>query len=66
VQEGLFDKADDARRVRLMQTVDNLNGRFGRGTVSFASAGRRMRPWRLRRELLSSRYTTTWDDLQRV
>jgi DNA polymerase V len=66
VQEGLFDQADDTRRVRLMRTVDNLNGRFGRDTVSFAAAGRRRRPWKLRREFLSPRYTTNWDDLLRV
>ena len=52
VQEGLFDKKDDARRVTLMRTVDRLNLRFGRDTVSFAATGRQ-RPWKLRRELLS-------------
>jgi uncharacterized protein DUF4113 len=39
-RSGLFDKADDARRVMLMRTVDRLNTRFGRDTVSFAAAGR--------------------------
>src|SRR5271154_1860765 len=39
VQEGLFDKADNPRRVALMRTVDRLNLRFGRDTVSFAAAG---------------------------
>ncbi|HTW53386.1 MAG TPA: Y-family DNA polymerase [Stellaceae bacterium] len=66
VQEGLFDKRDDARRVMLMRTVDRLNLRFGRDTVSFAAAGRRQRPWKLQRELLSSCYTTAWDGLLRV
>ena len=65
VQEGLFDKADDARRVALMRTIDRLNLRFGRDTVSFAAAGCR-RPWKLRRELLSPCYTTAWDELLRV
>jgi hypothetical protein len=36
VKEGLFDKADNPRRVALMRTVDRLNLRFGRVTVSFA------------------------------
>ena len=66
VQEGLFDKKDDARRVMLMRTVDRLNARFSRDTVSFAAAGRRQRPWKLRRELLSPCYTTAWDGLLRV
>ena len=39
MQEGLFDKADNPRRVALMRTVDRLNLRFGRDTVSFAAAG---------------------------
>jgi len=34
VQEGLFDKADTPRRVALMRTVDRLNLRFGRDSVS--------------------------------
>ena len=42
----------------LMRTVDRLNLRFGRDTISFAAAGRRQRPWGLRRELLSPCYTT--------
>lgn len=65
VQEGLFDKADSPRRIALMRTVDKLNLRFGRDTVSFA-ATRRRRPWKLRRELLSPCYTTAWDELLRV
>lgn len=65
VQEGLFDKKDDARRVMLMRTVDRLNLRFGRDTVSFAAAARR-RPWQLRREFVSPCYTTAWGGLLRV
>jgi DNA polymerase V len=65
VQEGLFDKADDVRRVALMRTLDRLNLRFGRDTVSFATAGCR-RPWKLRREFLSPCYTTAWNERLRV
>jgi DNA polymerase V len=65
VQEGLFAKADSPRRVALMRTVDRLNLRFGRDTVSFAATGCR-RPWKLRREFLSPCYTTAWDELLRV
>jgi DNA polymerase V len=65
VQAGLFDKPDDARRVTLMRTLDRLNLRFGHDTVSFAAAGCR-RPWKLRREFLSPRFTTAWDEFLRV
>jgi DNA polymerase V len=65
VQEGLFNKADNPRRGALMRTVDRLNLRYGRDTVSFAAAGRR-RPWKMSREFLSPCYTTAWDELLRV
>ncbi len=45
VQEGLFDKRDDARGVTLMGTLDKLNQRYGRDTLAFAAAGRRQ-PWK--------------------
>jgi hypothetical protein len=44
-----------------MRTVERVNIRFGRNTVSFAAAGRGHRPWKFRRELLSPCYTTAWD-----
>ena len=65
VQEGLFDKADSPRRVVLMRTIDRLNLRFGRDTVTFAAAGIR-RPWQMSRKFLSPCYTTAWDELLRV
>jgi DNA polymerase V len=65
VQDGLFDQKDDARRVTLMRTIDRLNLRFGRDTVSFAVAGRK-RPWTMQRARLSPCYTTAWNDLLRV
>jgi DNA polymerase V len=43
-----------------MRALDQLNLRFGRDTVSFAVAGSR-RPWKLRQEFLSPRYTTAWE-----
>lgn len=39
VQDGLFDKADSPHRVALMCTIDKLNLRYGRDTLSFAAAG---------------------------
>jgi DNA polymerase V len=51
-------------RVMLMRTVDRLNILFGRDMVAFAADGRR--PGKPRREFLSPRYTTDWDELLRV
>ena len=65
VQESLFDRKDDARRITLMRTLDNLNSRFGRNTLTFAAAGRHQ-PWKMQRDRLSPCYTTAWDELLRV
>ncbi|MGE4194184.1 MAG: Y-family DNA polymerase [Pseudodesulfovibrio sp.] len=49
----------------LMRTVDALNNRWGRDTVSFAASGIK-RGWRMKREMRSPRYTTVWDELLTV
>ncbi|MDX7951786.1 Y-family DNA polymerase [Lichenihabitans sp. Uapishka_5] len=65
VQGSLFDRHDDARSLARMQALDALNARFGRGTVTFASMGRKP-GWKLRTEFISGRYTTAWEDLLKV
>ncbi|BDQ34033.1 Y-family DNA polymerase [Pseudodesulfovibrio portus] len=49
----------------LMQAVDSCNSRWGRDTVSFAASGTR-RSWKMKREMMSPRYTTVWDEILRV
>ena len=65
VQGGLFDAPDDARAKARMLAVDKLNGRYGRDTVRFAATGIG-RAWKLRREFISPRYTTCWEELLTV
>ena len=65
VQAGLFDRPDDARSIRRMRALDQLNARYGRGAVAFGTAGVR-HGWELRREFISPRYTTEWNELLRV
>ncbi len=65
VQAGLFDAPDNPKSVARMKALDALNARFGRGTVAFGTA-RKRQPWGLRREFISPRYTTVWDELLRV
>ena len=65
VQGGLFDRPDDARSIARMQALDALNAKFGRGTVTFASMGRKP-GWKLRTDFISPRYTTAWEDLLSV
>ena len=47
---------------KLSATVDAINSRLGRGTIFFAAAGTAQK-WRMKRAMLSSRYTTRWDEL---
>ena len=65
VQGGLFDTPDDPRSIARMQALDALNAKFGRGTVTFASMGRKP-GWKLRTDFISPRYTTAWADLLKV
>jgi DNA polymerase V len=55
VQGTLFDQPDTPARKRLMRTVDSLNVRYGRDTVTYVASGRR-RAWKLRSDQLSARY----------
>ncbi len=55
----------DDRRGALMQTVDQLNRRYGRDTVKIASSGVEG-DWQMKRAKLSPRYTTCWKDIPKV
>jgi DNA polymerase V len=62
VQSGLFDRPDGPRSKARMLAMDSLNRRFGRDTVTYATAGTG-RAWVMQRGSLSSRYTTDWSEL---
>jgi DNA polymerase V len=62
VQGGLFHTADTPARRGLMADLDNLNRRYGRGTVAFAAGGIQ-KAWQLRSDQRSPAYTTRWDEL---
>ena len=65
VQGGLFDLPDDPRSQARMRALDQLNGRFGRGTITIGTAASRQ-GWKLRSEFISPRYSTDWRELLRV
>ena len=52
-------------RTRLMQAMDPINSRFGRGSLMLVSAGGigDLPVWGLMQERLSSRFTTDWAGL---
>lgn len=50
---------------KLMQTLDTINRKMGKHTVQLGGV-RKKAPWQIKRELLSPRYTTRWDELLQV
>lgn len=64
-QLNLFDElAPRHNSARLMQVLDQLNAKNGRGR-SILPAGIQQQ-WQMKREMLSPRYTTRYGDLLRV
>ena len=60
------DACGDGRRQRLMRSLDDINGRFGRNTVIFGAQGMGHAPWHMRQEHRSPRMTTCWDEIPLV
>lgn len=71
ISQGELDLEDegsaggDISAPLLMQTLDAINQRYGRGAVLLASAGlgSEQRPWRMRQERKTPGYTTCWEDM---
>ncbi len=47
---------------KLMQTLDALNQRYGRGAVKVSTQGA-FKDWEMRQERMSPNYTTCWDEV---
>ena len=64
-QELALEDDDVVARGHLMATLDGLNLRYGRGTVSMASAGLAgdRRAWSMKQERRTPAYTTDWNDI---
>jgi DNA polymerase V len=58
----LLDEARRARLDRLMRVVDEVNRKFGRDTLRFASVAE-IHPWGSRAGYLSQRFTTRWREI---
>lgn len=67
VQQGELDLEDDMVRdkTRLMAALDNINERYGKGTMKIASAGLtgERREWSMRQERRTPAYTTCIEDM---
>lgn len=65
-QLNLFDEnAPRQNSEKLMEVLDHLNAKDGRGTLYFAGQGIQA-TWQMKREMLSPRYTTRFCDLLKV
>lgn len=64
VGSDLFGTGDDRSR-RLMEAMDRINQRWGKGTLRYASEGFRQ-DWRMRSGKRTPGYTTCWSDIPTV
>ncbi|WP_262562730.1 Y-family DNA polymerase [Acaryochloris sp. CCMEE 5410] len=63
IQGHLWEKDEGwEKRKRLMSIMDEVNDRFGRGTLEIAASGLRQ-TWRMQSKWRSPRYTTCWTEL---
>ena len=61
-QETLFDAPPDPRHRKVMALMDTVNARYGRDTLRLLTSGL-TRPWGMRQEHRSPRYTSRWSEL---
>jgi DNA polymerase V len=63
VQMNLFHSSREGEKeIALMKTMDEVNQRWGRGTLIHAASGF-SRPWWMRQTRRSARFTTSWAEL---
>ena len=64
VNMDFFEEPDEKNMV-LAEAMDKINHKFGRNTIFTAGEGIR-RPWTMKQEYLSRRFTTNWNELPEV
>ena len=65
IHQGELALSDEHGRGGLMQVLDEMNHRYGRGTLCMASAGLAgtRRVWTMKQQRRTPQYTTRWEDL---
>ena len=63
IQPDLF--IPDHYNGNLMKCLDNVNHRYGDGTLKIATEGHHEK-WQMRREFLSPQYTSQWRDIPKI
>lgn len=65
IQHHLFAEPDTEIKKKLMDKIDNINFSMGNDVIKYASSGI-LRNWRMRQDYISPRYTSRWEELQKV
>lgn len=68
VRRTLFHKLtedEEQKQKTLMQTIDNINRRYGQETIHVARYGFKQN-WRMKTEHRSPRYTTVWNEILKI
>lgn len=60
----LFEQPDEKNLI-LAETMDKLNYKYGRNTIFTAGEGLK-RPWTMKQEYLSCRFTTNWNEILEI
>ena len=60
VQGELFEPS--TQKIKLYSSIDEINKKFGKGTL-FPLAEGIDKKWKMRRDMLSRAYTTSWKDI---
>jgi DNA polymerase V len=62
LQRGFWGREYNEREKKAMAVVDQINARFGKGTIKVAATGLKQ-SWQMRSEMRSPRYTTRWGEI---
>jgi DNA polymerase V len=62
VQYNLFSNYDNSKQQKLSGVMDEINARYGRGSLRIAAEGYD-KTWKMKQEFLSKQYTTDWNDI---
>jgi DNA polymerase V len=65
VQASLFDTKDRTKSKQLMEVIDQINHRFGQGSLNLAAVGIN-KPWRMQCGNRSARCTSEWSEMKLV
>ena len=61
----LYNETDYVKDKRLMAAMDKISRKFGKDTIRFG-VERNREQWEMKRELMSSRYTTRFDEVLKI